>query len=124
MPGYGVSTPYGSLALPGAAGITGGPSSLVPGLAGMGMGLGIPSLSGGAGGNAGPATASSYNPVSFTDGSFVVSGSPSLGASVAGAVAGATNSFAALGSLQNAMPYLAIAAVVYFIATHRKKGGE
>lgn len=81
----------------------------------------IPSLTGGAGGAAGPSTASNYSPISFTDGSFIVSSSPDVGTSVAGAVSGVTNSYAGLGSLQNMMPYIAIAAVVYLIATRHKR---
>ena len=116
MAGYGLATPYGSITSgPASAGVGAALGAMTP----MGM---IPSLTGGAGGNAGPSTASQYNPISFTDGSFVVSASPSLGTSVAGAVAGATNSFAGLGSLQNMMPYVAIAAVVYLIATHKRRG--
>lgn len=106
VPNYGS---IGGSAMPGAAGL----ASMSP----MGS---IPSLTGGAGGAAGPSTASNYSPISFTDGSFIVSSSPDVGTSVAGAVSGVTNSFAGLGSLQNMMPYLAIAAVVYLIATRKK----
>lgn len=117
MAGYGLSTPYGSISSTSTA--AAGVGSALGAMSPMGM---IPSLTGGAGGAAGPSTASQYNPISFTDGSFIVSGSPSLGTSVAGAVAGATNSYAGIGMLQNVMPYVAIAAVVYLIATRRKRG--
>ncbi len=81
----------------------------------------MPSLTGGAGGAAGPSTASNYSPISFTDGSFIVSGSPDMGTSVAGAVSGVTNSYAGLGGANpNMLTYVAIAAVVYFVATRRK----
>lgn len=74
------------------------------------------------GGAAGPSNASDWNPVSFNDGAFVVSGSPSVGTSVAGAVAGATNSFAfgSLASLQGLFPWLLLGGVVWLIRRHRK----
>ncbi|ELW9447689.1 hypothetical protein QZM43_09760 [Burkholderia orbicola] len=81
-------------------------------------GLAIPPLTF-AGGAAGPSNASDYNPVSFSDGAFIVSGSPQLGTSIAGAVAGATNSFS-LGSFQGLMPWLLIGGVAWFVLRHRK----
>ncbi|UTV53235.1 hypothetical protein [Burkholderia arboris] len=72
-----------------------------------------------AGGAAGPSNASNYNPVSFSDGSFIVSGSPQLGTSIAGAVAGATNSFS-MGSFQQLMPWLLVAGVAWIVIKHRK----
>ncbi|MEN2471058.1 hypothetical protein [Burkholderia sp. GS2Y] len=80
--------------------------------------LGIPPLTF-AGGSAGPSNASDYNPVSFSDGSFIVSASPQLGTSVAGAVAGATNSFS-MGSFQQLMPYLLLAGVAWIVIKHRR----
>ena len=57
--------------------------------------------------------------VSFSDGSFIVSASPQLGTSVAGAVAGATNSFS-MGSFQQLMPYLLLAGVAWIVIKHRR----
>lgn len=74
-----------------------------------------------AGGAAGPSNATTYSPVSFNDGSFIVSGSPSLGTSVAGAVAGATNSFS-IGSFSNLMPWLLVGGVAWLILNRRKHG--
>ncbi|PMS38456.1 hypothetical protein [Trinickia symbiotica] len=71
------------------------------------------------GGMAGPSNATAFDPTSFTDGSFVVSGSPALGTSIAGAVAGATNSFS-FGSLGAMTPYLIVAGLVWFAMRHRK----
>lgn len=75
----------------------------------------------GSGGSAGPssATDASYSPISFSDGSFVV-GTSALGTTVAGSVAGATNSFS-FGSLGNVMPYIALAGVIWFIVSRRRK---
>jgi hypothetical protein len=70
------------------------------------------------GGTAGPSSASSYNPVSFSDGSFVV-GTSALGTTVAGSVAGATNSFS-FGSLGNITPYLLLAGIAWIVIRHRK----
>jgi hypothetical protein len=74
----------------------------------------------GSGGSAGPSTATdaAYNPISFSDGSFVV-GTSALGTTVAGSVAGATNSFS-FGSLGNVMPYLLLAGVAWIVFKHRK----
>ncbi|CAN0621102.1 conserved protein of unknown function [Burkholderia multivorans] len=82
-------------------------------------GLGIPPLTF-AGGSAGPSNASDYNPVSFSDGSFIVSGSPQLGTSIAGGVAGATNSFS-MGSFQQLMPWMLVAGVAWIVLKHRRK---
>lgn len=87
-------------------GVTGVPSS-----------LGLPPLT--LGGAAGPAYSSTYNPNSFSDGAFIVSGSGSLGTSIAGAVAGATNSFS-MGSLGNLMPLLLLGGVAWIVLRHRK----
>lgn len=113
---FSVAVPgYGSIGSSPAAGVAGLASSMSP----MGM---IPSLTGGAGGAAGPSTASNYSPISFTDGSFIVSSSPDMGTSVAGAVAGVTNSYAGLGGANsNIVTYIAVAAVVYLIATRHKR---
>jgi hypothetical protein len=69
-------------------------------------------------GSAGPSGATSYSPNSFEDGSFVV-GSGALGTSVAGAVAGATNSFA-FGSLRNLMPYVLVGGLLWLAIKHKK----
>ncbi|WP_216352123.1 hypothetical protein, partial [Burkholderia cenocepacia] len=81
-------------------------------------GLSLPPLTF-AGGSAGPSSATDYNPVSFNDGSFIVSGSPQLGTSIAGAVAGATNSFS-IGSFSNLTPWLLIGGVAWLVM-HRKR---
>ncbi|WP_321797121.1 hypothetical protein [Burkholderia sp. BCC1988] len=81
-------------------------------------GLSLPPLNFG-GGSAAPSSASLYDPTSFTDGAFVVSGSPQLGTSVAGAVAGATNSFGMF-NVNNLMPYLLIGGVLWLALRHRK----
>lgn len=68
---------------------------------------------------AGPSNASAFDPNSFTDGAFVVSGTPTVGTSIAGAVAGATNSFS-FGSLGTYAPYLLIGGLLWFAMKHRK----
>ncbi|CAJ6552370.1 Uncharacterised protein [Burkholderia pseudomallei] len=75
------------------------------------------------GGSAAPSNASDYNPVAFNDGAFVVSESPSLGTSVAGGIAGATNSFSfgSLTSFQGIFPWLLIGGVVWLVRRHRHK---
>jgi hypothetical protein len=75
----------------------------------------------GSGGAAGPSTATdaAYNPISFSDGSFVV-GTSALGTNVAGSVAGATNSFS-FGSLGNVMPYLLLGGLAWLIISRRRK---
>lgn len=74
----------------------------------------------GSGGSAGPssATDAAYSPIAFSDGSFVVGSGP-LGTTVAGGVAGITNSFS-FGSLSSYMPYLLAAGVVWYVLKHRK----
>ncbi|WP_246794589.1 hypothetical protein [Burkholderia perseverans] len=82
-------------------------------------GLSLPPLSlGFGGGSAAPSSATSYNPVSFNDGAFIVSGAPSVGTSIAGAVAGATNSFS-IGSFANLMPWLLIGGVAWIVIRHK-----
>lgn len=73
------------------------------------------------GGAAGPAYSSNYAPSTFSDGSFIVSESPSLGTSVAGAVAGVTNSFSGAGtSLSKLVPIALIGGLIWYVVKHHK----
>jgi hypothetical protein len=112
-PSTGASPNLAAGALGAVNGMFGG-GSPIPGMGSM-----IPSLTGGAGGNAGPAVSSQTNPINFSDGSFVVSGSPSLGTSIAGSLAGATNSFS-FGSLTQMMPLVLLGALAWYAIKHHK----